>query len=130
MYRGKGRSTGTPQPSMEKIEPQGAYMTPRGFVMVENLDCILSLCIKLVCPAIQYKENNIMIEVCRCTLCHREYPAEDLISFDGTRICLGCMVWHTRTCSYCGNHIWRKDALVNGETVLCPKCALELERET
>lgn len=26
-----------------------------------------------------------MIEVCCCTLCHREYPAEDLIRFDGKK---------------------------------------------
>lgn len=69
-----------------------------------------------------------MIEVRRCALCHREYPAEDLIRFDGKMICLGCMVRHTRTCSYCGKHVWREDALVHGDTVLCSECAQAEDR--
>ena len=66
-----------------------------------------------------------MIEVCCCPFCHREYPESSLISFDGKKICLGCMVWNTRTCSYCGNHVWRKDALVYKDMILCFKCAQE-----
>ena len=64
-----------------------------------------------------------MIDVCRCPLCHREYPTSALILFDGKKICLGCMVCHTRTCSCCGTYIWRRDALVKNDVVLCPECA-------
>ena len=66
-----------------------------------------------------------MIDVCCCSLCHREYPVQNLIPFDNRKICLGCMVLHTRTCSCCGKHIWRESAFVYGDTVLCPKCAQE-----
>lgn len=70
-----------------------------------------------------------MIEVCHCALCRQEYPASVLMSFAGQKICLSCMVWHTRTCSCCGSYIWKKDALVKGDLVFCPECAQNQEWE-
>lgn len=68
-----------------------------------------------------------MTDLCRCSICHREYPSKDLLTFGGETLCLFCMAQNTRTCYKCGQYIWKERAFIFGGAVFCPKCAMTVK---
>ena len=55
----------------------------------------------------------------KCTICGKEHPAADVLSFEGEYLCPECLRIETTLCRCCNERIWRRDAV---DENLCSEC--------
>lgn len=63
-----------------------------------------------------------MKETKTCGICHKTYPPDQLIEFDGMFLCPECLNVHTTYCAHCGDRIWYQDNAGNHTVPLCLSC--------
>ncbi len=57
-----------------------------------------------------------------CSLCGKELQGENMLEFNGRRLCGECFENNTTTCDCCGKRIWNCDSRGDANITLCNNC--------
>ncbi len=59
-----------------------------------------------------------------CTHCNHQ-PLHALIEFDGEMLCESCYLHETVICDCCGERVWMRDCVTDGDSTICLPCYQE-----